>query len=78
MSVFTGIYEEVYTSDHFRVTVTMYAHREITRLLVTEISIATDGLQGSLRIPLKVNKGNDSDSVTLTSGQSDITTARSL
>ncbi|WAR19510.1 PGGHG-like protein [Mya arenaria] len=49
----SGIYKEIYRGDHWRVTVTMYAHRVFNRLLVTELTVATDGQQRKLTIPLK-------------------------
>ncbi|XP_052787604.1 protein-glucosylgalactosylhydroxylysine glucosidase-like [Mya arenaria] len=71
----SGIYEEIYRGDHWRVTVTMYAHRVFNRLLVTELTVATDGQQRTLTIPLKVNHGNQSSSVTLQDATSDVASA---
>ncbi|KAH3854241.1 protein-glucosylgalactosylhydroxylysine glucosidase-like [Dreissena polymorpha] len=71
----TGTYEETYRTDHWKLTITIYAHRVVRRVLVTEVSIATDGYQGQFVVPLQINHGNESTEISFLKMTSDIPNA---
>ncbi|KAL4238539.1 Protein-glucosylgalactosylhydroxylysine glucosidase [Mactra antiquata] len=67
-----GIFVVTYTIDHLKIELKTFAHRNQTRLLVTQISIITDGLQPAIQIPLYINHGMPSDGINLINKTSDI------
>ena len=61
----TGVFLENYTGDGFSVLVRRYAHRELTRLLVTEIQVSRTTCLSPIIVSLKMKTGPASKDVTL-------------
>ncbi|XP_060582374.1 protein-glucosylgalactosylhydroxylysine glucosidase-like isoform X2 [Ruditapes philippinarum] len=62
-----GIYVETYQGDHWTMELKIYAHRTMSRLLVTELTVQANGNHSRLSVSLDVKKGNDSVDIDFTS-----------
>ena len=60
---YSGLYVESYVGDHWTIELKMYAHRTLSRLLVTELIVQANGNHSRLQISLSVNKGNQSEDI---------------
>jgi hypothetical protein len=58
---------ETYQGDHWTMELKIYAHRTMSRLLVTELTVQANGNHSRLFVSLDVNKGNDSVDIDFTS-----------
>ncbi|KAL8559375.1 hypothetical protein ACOMHN_045095 [Nucella lapillus] len=58
-----GVFSDVYTGNGFSVEVRRYAHRELTRLLVTEVIVHRTTFTLPITLSLTVNTGKSSEDV---------------
>lgn len=65
-----GIYLENYVGDHWDMDLKIYAHRTMSRLLVTELTVRANGNHSRLLVSVTVNKGNESDQIGFKNGPS--------
>ena len=75
---FSGMFIQQHRGENWTVQLETYAHRTKTRLLVTLVTVVTNGpLARDLVIELSVNHGAlQSDALDLANGTSNITDAR--
>jgi hypothetical protein len=58
-----GVFSEVYTGEGFSVELRRYAHRDLTRLLVTEIVVNRTTCVVPIVLSLSVGTGPDSEDI---------------
>ncbi|KAK7506974.1 hypothetical protein BaRGS_00001825 [Batillaria attramentaria] len=58
-----GVFSEIHTADDFTVMVNRYAHRELTRLLVTEVIVNRTVTSRPVTIAFTVNNGSESEDI---------------
>ena len=68
---------ETYSASGWSVQLKVYAHRTLTRLLVTEVTLRSDvKLEEAIDVALNVNVGPDSDALHLRAATSDFPKAK--
>ncbi len=66
----SGIYSEVSSSKTYTLTHRIYAHRNLTRLLVVEIDLVRSEVKAPLKLKVKLNKWTTSYDFTFLRGES--------
>ncbi|KAL4238053.1 Protein-glucosylgalactosylhydroxylysine glucosidase [Mactra antiquata] len=59
----SGMYVETHTSQHWSLEIKMYAHRTLSRILVTQLTLTADGNQSYLDVSLIKNQGGPSKDI---------------